>query len=179
MASISVAGDTSGSVTLAAPAVAGSTTLTLPTTTSTLSFNGPAFSAYRSTNQTGLTNNAFNKVQINTKLFDTNSNFDATTNYRFTPTVAGYYQVNGNVELAGTGVLQCSAAIYKNGSTYCQGSFVNTSTTDTTSQVSTLVFLNGSTDYIELYAYNSASSSSIIGTSPHQTTFSASLVRGA
>jgi hypothetical protein len=36
MASLVVAGDTSGSVTLAAPAISGSTTLTLPTTTGTL-----------------------------------------------------------------------------------------------------------------------------------------------
>ena len=36
MSSISIAGDTSGSVIIAAPAVAGSTTLTLPTTSGTL-----------------------------------------------------------------------------------------------------------------------------------------------
>jgi hypothetical protein len=36
MASIVISGDTSGSVTLAAPAVAGTTTLTLPATTATL-----------------------------------------------------------------------------------------------------------------------------------------------
>ena len=42
MASIIVSGDTSGAVTLAAPAVAGSTTLTLPTTTGTLVVTGGA-----------------------------------------------------------------------------------------------------------------------------------------
>ena len=42
MASIIVSGDTSGSVTLAAPAVAGTTTLTLPTTTGTLVVTGGA-----------------------------------------------------------------------------------------------------------------------------------------
>ena len=36
MASIVVAGDTSGTVTLAAPAVSGTTTLTLPTTSGTV-----------------------------------------------------------------------------------------------------------------------------------------------
>ena len=40
MSSIVVAGDTSGSVTLSAPAVAGSTVLTLPTTTGTLALYG-------------------------------------------------------------------------------------------------------------------------------------------
>ena len=36
MSSVVISGDTSGSVTLAAPAVAGSPTLTLPTTTGTV-----------------------------------------------------------------------------------------------------------------------------------------------
>jgi len=40
MASIVVAGDTSGTVTLAAPAVSGTTTLTLPTTSGTVLTNG-------------------------------------------------------------------------------------------------------------------------------------------
>jgi hypothetical protein len=40
MSSIVISGDTSGSVTLAAPAVAGSTTLTLPVGTATITANG-------------------------------------------------------------------------------------------------------------------------------------------
>jgi hypothetical protein len=40
MSSIIISGDTSGSVTLSAPAVAGSTTLTLPVGTATLTANG-------------------------------------------------------------------------------------------------------------------------------------------
>ena len=42
MASISVAGDTSGSVTLSAPAVAGTTVLTLPAVTGTIPSTGGA-----------------------------------------------------------------------------------------------------------------------------------------
>ena len=56
--------------------------------------NQPAFSVYLSSNQTGVTNSTSTKIQFNTKVFDTNSNFDSSTNYRFTPTVAGYYQLN-------------------------------------------------------------------------------------
>lgn len=40
MSSISIAGDTSGSITLQAPAVAGTTTLTLPATTGNLATEG-------------------------------------------------------------------------------------------------------------------------------------------
>ena len=53
----------------------------------------PAFGVYMSGNQSiGSTGNS--KVAFDTKTFDTNNNYDNTTNYRFTPTVAGYYQVN-------------------------------------------------------------------------------------
>ena len=51
---------------------------------------GPAFSVYLSSTQT-ISNATTTKIQFNAKEFDTNSNFDATTNYRFTPSVAGYY----------------------------------------------------------------------------------------
>ena len=59
--------------------------------------NGPAFYAYRTATQTGIASATFTKIQLNVELFDTNSNYDNVTNYRFTPTVAGYYQVNFSV----------------------------------------------------------------------------------
>ena len=56
--------------------------------------NQPAFRAYNVAVQ-NISNATWTKVQLTTELFDTNSNFDNSTNYRFTPTVAGYYQFNG------------------------------------------------------------------------------------
>ena len=53
--------------------------------------NGPAFSAYQSTQQTGISSATFTKVNFQTEEFDTNSNFASST---FTPTIAGYYQIN-------------------------------------------------------------------------------------
>jgi hypothetical protein len=90
-------------------------------TTSTLGFDGPAFSAYSSTNQS-ITSSTFTKVQFNTEEFDTNSNYDNATNYRFTPTVAGYYQVNGNIRYdASTAPTRCILSVYKNGSEFKRG----------------------------------------------------------
>jgi len=79
--------------------------------------------------------------------FDTNSNYD-TSNYRFTPTVAGYYQVDVKFQYttAGSGL----AVVYKNGISYAWGDYP---TSSFGTAVSTLVYLNGSTDYIEPYAY--------------------------
>ena len=60
---------------------------------------GPAFSVYRGSNQS-LTSSANTKVQFDAEVFDTASAFDSTTNYRFTPQVGGYYQINGVVRIS-------------------------------------------------------------------------------
>lgn len=119
--------------------------------------NMPAFSAYANASQT-LSNITYTKLQINTKEFDTNSNYDNVTNYRFTPTVAGYYQINGAVVVTSSSTIRVALAlIYKNGSNFKQGEYaVTPSTNDATACsgiVSALVYLNGSTDYIELYGW--------------------------
>jgi len=106
----------------------------------------PAFSAYFVGSQT-ITSNVATKVQINTKEFDTNNNFDATTNYRFTPTVAGYYQINGCVYPT-TATTNSTVWIYKNGSSFKFASFP---ATNSSAFVSCVIYFNGSTDYVELY----------------------------
>lgn len=169
MSSVVINGDTSGSVTLAAPAVAGSTTLTLPTTTSTLAFNGPAFSAY-SGSTTSLSGGAFTKVTLDTEDFDTNNNFASS---RFTPTVAGYYQINGGVSVA-TGN-QLVASIYKNGGEFKRGSNIRASSDG--SVVSSLVYFNGTTDYAELYCFSGTTINTNTGS--NLTYFNGSMVRSA
>lgn len=175
MSSVIIAGDTSGTITLAAPAVAGSTTLTLPATSGTMlttastgvvtqamlstnvAGNGPAFSATPSTTQS-VTTATYTKVNLGTENFDTNSNFASS---RFTPTVEGYYQLNGSVYPVSTNSANYIwSLIYKNGTDYASGSSAGpASTQDGISVASTLVYLNGSTDYVELYCY-------VTGTSP-------------
>jgi hypothetical protein len=192
MSQINIAGDTSGSIAVVAPLVAGSNTITLPASTGTVltsvspasdlpsSIKGPAFSAYLASNQ-NLTASTFTKVTINTEEFDTNSNFDSTTNYRFTPTVAGYYQVNGTVNFNSTAnnPTVTITVLYKNGSLYKQA--IGASATSATCPiVSCLVYLNGTTDYIELYAWYSGGSGTVYATGgAQQTYFSASMVRSA
>ena len=141
----------------------------------------PAFYAYLSANQTGLSSGAATKIQLNTELFDTNNNFDSTTNYRFTPTVAGYYQINFGVNGTGTGLTYPIAELYKNGSLYQYGNFTPTSVSETMSTGSTLVYMNGSTDYIELYFQTNTSSgtATVNGISSYRTFMSGCLVRGA
>jgi hypothetical protein len=146
---------------------------------------GPAFSAYASAAQS-ITTSTFTKVAINTELFDTNNNFDSTTNYRFTPTVEGYYQVNGTVRMSATAssITQTIAALYKNGSVYARGSdnvvSVATTLAATAGTFNEIIYMNGSTDYIELYGFVTGTSPSFNFTNANITSrFSASMVRSA
>jgi hypothetical protein len=166
-----------GTVTLLAPVTNTNRTLTLPDATGTVlstatagvPINGPAFSAYRTGTQ-AYSSNTFTKIQLNTESFDTNSCYDSTTNYRFTPTVAGYYICTGQIQTsAGTYV---ETDIYKNGVSngYSQ---INGAWGIPTTQ---LIYLNGSTDYIELYGFVTTSGNIQPGLATY---FHASMVRSA
>jgi hypothetical protein len=174
--SIVLVGSSSGSITLQEPAVAGTTTLNLPATSGTVMVSGnmPAFSAFQSS-PTSLSSGAFTKVLFGTEEFDTNNNFTSST---FTPTVAGYYQVNGAVNIDSiTGL--CIATIYKNGSRYKDGAWITTAAQQTKSLVSSIVFCNGTTDYLEIYGFNGGSTTSTINTQVFGSYFNAILVRTA
>ena len=177
MSQVVIAGDTSGTITLQAPSVAGSNTLNLPAATGTVMVSGnmPAFSAYNTSSQS-ISSATFTKFTFDTEVFDTNSNFASS---RFTPTVAGYYQVNGNMRCGGTSKNVSAVSIYKNGSPYGYGNQIN-GTSAVQLVVSEVVYLNGSTDYVELYGYVDATSPTFeYATTSANCRFSASLVRGA
>jgi hypothetical protein len=137
---------------------------------------GPAFSASQSANQS-IANATYTKIQFNTEDFDTNGNYDNATNYRFTPTVGGYYQINAQTRDATgaiTGVLFC--AIYKNGAIYKQ-SIGPVATAGLSTNTSAIINFNGSSDYVEVYAYQNSGSAMLIG-SGTTTYFNGCLVRG-
>jgi hypothetical protein len=141
----------------------------------------PAFSAYLSANQTGITNSTWIKAQVNTEEFDTNSNYDNATNYRFTPTVSGYYQVNGCINFNASTVnpTYVSTSIYKNGSSFKITSGTGNGVVDNGQEVSCLIYFNGSTDYVELYGYVVGSTNARFAGSSFYTYFQASMVRSA
>lgn len=143
--------------------------------------NAPAFSAYRTSSTQSVTAGQWTKVQCQTEEYDTASAYDNATNYRFTPQVAGYYQISGQVCPTGVPVTRGITAIYKNGTIHKIGSdFVSDSTTAGRSAVSALVYLNGSTDYVELYGFVSSVSGPGFGSSSGQDTyFQGVLVRPA
>jgi hypothetical protein len=178
----------SGTMTLAGPSTNSNQTVSIPDATGTMMVSGnmPAFSAYANAVQT-VSNNTFTKIAFQVKDFDTASAFDNATNYRFTPQVAGYYQVNGLLFLNQTTptTQQGLLALYKNGTQIARLIDINpsaslVSNTNTGFGNSMLVYLNGSTDYIELYGYYYGGTLTFSSTSVSLTSrFSASLIRGA
>lgn len=111
----------------------------------------PAFYAVSTASQS-ITSGAFTKVTLGTEQYDTNNNYDATLS-RFTPTVAGYYQITGIVRGQGTNITQVASAIYLNGVAHIQGGTTNIAAVSApqTCVVSSLVLMNGTTDYVELF----------------------------
>lgn len=151
-------GSSSGTVTLAAPAVAGSTTITFPSTTGTVALLstvvGPTFSAYRNAARNATGGGTWTAIIPDTEEFDTASCYDTTTG-RFTPNVAGYYQINGAVYISGSAG-EILAGLYKNGTGYKYGS--RTAPAGNGATVSSIIYFNGTTDYVELYVYYDGSS---------------------
>jgi hypothetical protein len=136
---------------------------------------GPAFSAY-SASGTPMTHGAYVKVTFDTERYDTNSNFASS---RFTPTVAGYYQINSHlVYLTTSSVGQVVLALYKNGGVETYTNFVTHTNTGSSINLSYLISMNGSTDYIEMYFYMSGAGTLSVQAGP-QTTFNGFLARAA
>ncbi len=141
----------------------------------------PGFSAYPSASQTAA-NTTFVKLAFNTTEFNVNSNYDAATNYRFTPSVSGYYAVNLEVCLGGYSVASGGTfiAIYKNGSAFRYVDVKPNTTTSQTLSGSDLMYLNGTTDYIEAYLYQNSGASQTVAINTNQyNKFQAILVKHA
>jgi hypothetical protein len=138
----------------------------------------PTFSAGPSATQS-ISSATWTKMQYNSEEFDTNNNYDNATNYRFTPTVAGYYQVNGCAESTGNSASgYFLVAVYKNGSAFKYGqNYKSDSSSGPSASVSVIVYFNGTTDYIELYSIGANAWTR--GSNLLASYFQASLIRAA
>jgi hypothetical protein len=140
---------------------------------------GPSFKATMSA-VTAISNAGATKLVLNLEEWDTNSNYDSATNYRFTPTVAGYYLITGSMFMSTATTARVGVAIYKNGSEHAwQFTAGVSSGGGANPQVSTIVYANGSSDYFELYAAQDYTSSVNASNNSVLTWFSGALVRAA
>jgi len=144
--------------------------------------NGPAFSAYPDSGVTqSITSGTQQKVLFQLEDFDTDGNFASS---RFTPTVAGYYQLNASVRIAGPmGTGETMLVIWKNGAEWKRG--WNASGTEVGNSffgmgVSTIAYANGTGDYFEVYIQQSSGSSKDITVAGGNITwFNGCMMRGA
>ena len=144
--------------------------------------NGPAFSAYANNTVQTITSGSQQKVLFQVEEYDTNNNFSSS---RFTPTVAGYYQLNAEVRLDGaSGTGEMMIVIWKNGAEHKRGT--NQSGTQIASNffaltVSSLVYANGTSDYFEIYVQQGSGGSLTVTAvnAVNITWFNGCMLRGA
>jgi|TARA_R100000426_G_scaffold37164_1_gene29436 uncharacterized cupredoxin-like copper-binding protein len=113
--------------------------------------NTPLVAVRASTGQT-ISSGSNTKVQLDTEMIDTDNTFDSSTNYRWSPGVAGKYYMTGTVSLniASAGKYM-QALIYKNGSLASYQQIVAEGTNATYNATADLIDDNDGDDYYELY----------------------------
>ena len=145
----------SGSLTLQAPNTNSNQIASIPDRTGNLMMDGPAFHAWNNSSFSisGTTNTkmVYDSVNSSGGGYDTNNNY-STANSRFTPTVAGYYQIGGSIWI-GSPSNNTILTLYKNGSAFKELNRLNYSTGALGMSGTSTLYLNGSTDYVELYGY--------------------------
>jgi len=126
--------------------------------------NTPAFHASLSAS-TDISDASDTKLQCNTELYDTDGCYDNSTNYRFTPTTAGKYLIYGSMsttESADSDLRNVGLMVHKNGSRvdYFGINFRNSFTRIAEINGSTVVDMNGSSDYVELFVFSDTETNS-------------------
>ena len=182
MSNIAIKGATTGTgtFTIESPATNTDRTLTLPdeagtvlttssdvlTSASNISTqatqNVPLFQVRRVTSAQGISGSTWTKVDFNSTQVDTHN--WVTGDDTFTPQIAGWYHFTINLILGGASITFVAMRLMKNG----QEAFVTSHITipSTNNSVfnggSLLIYMNGSTDYIEAQAYIEAVNSSVV-----------------
>jgi hypothetical protein len=116
--------------------------------------NTPAFVA-KPTSSQSITANTWTKINFGTEIVDTDGNFASS---RFTPTTAGYYFIYSSIDQGNVNDY-FYLNIYKNGSGFVGGTVVASQAGGM--DVQTIMYFNGSSDYVEAYTYQGTGTGSI------------------
>jgi hypothetical protein len=141
--------------------------------------NTPAFEAYPSASLSVASSTSV-KVQANTERFDSDNAYDNSSNYRFTPQVAGRYftycsftynLTNGSIGLV--------AEIRKNGTAVLSSKHEDMPGSNyLTGYVGGVVQLNGSSDYLEMFTLTSSGSTRTLAADSQRCFFGAYRIIG-
>ena len=132
--------------------------------------NTPAFLAYANADQGSISQNTYTKLtNFGAEVFDTDNKFASGST--FTPGVVGKYFVYGTVYGTGTNGSRNFLAVYVNGSTHYQTStHLPGASSNFAQQVSAIVDVTSTSDYIELF-FNSTGASATAYSSGVQVKF--------
>ena len=143
-----------------------------------LPYNIPVLSIYLNASQS-VTTATPTKVSFDTGTFDSAGSWVGAS-YRFKPPISGYYQISAKIYFGNATLTSAYVSIYKNGTEYqklnsWQGSVANPIILNG----SCLVFLNGSTDYAEIWgnAVGTTLSFGVASSASEASRFEAILVR--
>lgn len=155
----------------ATPSFAGVTVTNMSVTNINGIPAGPqVFRVHKNGTDQAVTAGAWTKMTWSTKEFDTTNGFDTSTG-RFTAKVAGYYLITASV-YCHAGSTACLAGVYKNG-TYVNDGY--TRAANTPAATTYIVYMNGSTDYVEIWGFNETGTA-ILGAT-QRTYFQGALLR--
>jgi hypothetical protein len=115
--------------------------------------NGPIFRVISTATQS-IPNDVNTLLQFQSKIIDTNNCFSIAT-HTFTPNIGGYYQINASCRISGSTASVTALIIYKNNSAYSSAN-IQKNGNSTGPVISDIVYLNGSTDFIQMYVYQNA-----------------------
>lgn len=109
-------------------------------------------SAWMNGSQT-TTAGSFTKIKFDTEFYDTGSNYDSVTNFRFTPSVTGYYDVTARVGITPVASMSRGIiSIFKGGVDTLRGNDLSMgANVNYGLVVATPMFLNATTDYLEIF----------------------------
>lgn len=133
------------------------------------------FSAYKSGGNQAIGASVATKISFQTERFDTNSNFDNATNYRYTIPVTGFYFVNTIIQtLRGDATTDNNLAIYKNGVLFRKGGNMKAVTYPQHQVIGFFQFTAG--DYLEVFFINVVAADSVESGTGTSSTFEGFLV---
>ena len=186
MSKVSISGNASGTgvFTIQAPNSNVDRVLSLPDEAGTIITSGsatvlpkgnPAFRVHKNNATQSATVNTWTKITWDTASYEQDCSFDF-TNSKIIPPVAGYYLITSGIAMGATGTNQLALNIYKNGSadTTISNRYLAEGASANGSQV---VYVNGTSDYLEIYGYVGGSSGGSFYPSLSNSYFSGTLLR--
>lgn len=114
-----------------------------------------SFYAHKNSTDQNVSNSTFTKVDYGTESWDTGGYWDASTS-TFQPTVAGKYEITVANTWDANGAFRMYTTLYKNGSRFRETILHSAFAGSFTAMATFLIDMNGSTDTIEMYCYQSS-----------------------